>query len=51
VTINILTLLQCHVFFRVIVLKGDSNAVAMTFQQPMVANTNRQYAIRILSFC
>jgi len=36
--INILTLIQCHVFFKTIVLKNDSNTVAMTFQRSTLAN-------------
>jgi len=29
--INILALILCHVFFKTIVLKNDSNTVSMTF--------------------
>jgi len=39
-TINILTLMLCQVFFKTIVLKNDSNPVAMTFQQSILVSTN-----------
>jgi len=40
--INILMLILCHLFFKTIVLKSDSNDVAKTFPRSL-GNTNQQY--------
>jgi len=43
-TINILTLIQCHIFFKTIVLKNDLNAVIYFILQPMKKSN---YAIQV----